>query len=236
MPAKSVKNQMTSSNVVAKENTLETLQNEWTSVASERALLVEKLEQLNTRSEEIVSSIWKQMNKITTEPVTSTIIETPSIVVPVLNVVEKVSKPVSKPVTKMTEGKKSKQVVALVVALDVPTEVEQDVLQSESHVVSKVIESEVKKSRAKPKPKTKDIEVEVIKKTPVKKQIKNAEVVNELPKSKTIIKLKDIKAIKETDELKAQIALMNNSSSSDTDLESLSSCSSESECSGPEED
>ena len=210
MPPKSVKSQVSSSTaVVTNDDTLENLQSEWTTIAKERALLQEKIDQLDTRREDLASRMWKKMNKGDTDQQSSTIIETPSVDVVVSEVPEKVTK------TSAKTTKKTKEEV----------------------VVPKVEETpEPKKTKAKPKAKVVEVEVEVIKKTPVKKIVKKAEPIEETTKEtkgKTTVKAK---SAKETEELKAKIALMNNSSSSDTDLESLSSCSSDSECSGGEDD
>jgi len=209
MPPKSVKTQVSSSTaVVSNEETLEQLQGEWTTIAKELALLHEKIDQLDTRREDLASRMWKKMNKGNIDQPSATIIETPTVDVVVSEVPEKVTK------TSAKTTKKTKEEV----------------------VVPKVEEApEAKKTKAKPKAKAAaaEVEVEVIKKTPVKKLVKKAEPVEEAPKGKTTVKAK---STKETEELKAKIALMNNSSSSDTDLESLSSCSSDSECSGGEDD
>jgi hypothetical protein len=209
MPPKSVKSQVSSSTaVVSNEETLEQLQSEWTTIAKELALLHEKIDQLDTRREDLASRMWKKMNKGGSEQPSATIIETPTVDVVVSEVPEKVTK------TSAKTTKKTKEEV----------------------VAPKIEETpEPKKTKAKPKAKAAvaEVEVEVIKKTPVKKLVKKAEPVEEAPKGKVTVKAK---STKETEELKAKIALMNNSSSSDTDLESLSSCSSDSECSGGEDD
>jgi len=207
MPPKSVKTQVSSSTtVVTNDDTLEKLQSEWTTIAKELALLHEKIDQLDARREDLASRMWKKMNKGDTGQPSATIIETPTVDVVVPEVPDKVTKTLAK------TTKKTKAEV----------------------VVPKVEEApEPKKTKAKPKTKEVEVEVEVIKKIPVKKLIKKADPVEETPPSKVTVKAK---STKETEELKAKIELMNNSSSSDTDLESLSSCSSDSECSGGEDD
>jgi len=209
MPPKSTKTLLTVPSVT-NENTLEKLQFEWTTVAKELALAHDKIDELNTRREDLASRMWKQMNKNDTDQKSSNIVETPSVDIEVSEVSEvsgKVTKSKSK--AKDPESKKTKDV-----------EPEQTKI------------SESKKSKdvvTKTKPKTKpEVEVEVIKKTPVKKVVKKVDT-TEVPATKS----KTVKS--ETEDLKAKMALMNNSSSSDTDLESLSSCSSGSECSGGED-
>ena len=194
--------------IVANESTpLEKLQSEWTAIAKELALYHEKIDQLDARREELALRMWKQMNDSIVEPQSSTIIETPTIDVKVPEIVPE----------KTTKAKAAAKTSA-------KTKAEPEV-------------EEPKKTKGKAKSKTEDIEVEVVKKAPVKKVVKKSETINETPvaKGKTTIK-KSVTSAKETEELKAKLALMTHSSSSDTDLESLSSCSSESEGSGGEDD
>lgn len=195
MPPKTSKKVTTAPVVENKPNVLESLKSEWLEVTQELLALNKQTDVLNSRKDELVTLMLKEMNSSVVTESSSIIIETP--VVEIISVVEPIVKP---------SKSKTKNVVD-----------------------EKPIEKPVKKASAKKSAKEEEVVVTIVKK-PISKKPKVVEV--EIPKvtCKNTKKtpLSKIK-LEEDNEVKL------NSSSSDTDLESLSSCSSESECSGGEE-
>ena len=197
MPPKTSKKATTTTPVVEnKPNVLESLKFEWLEVTQELLALNKQTDVLNSRKDELVTLMLKEMNSSVVTESSSIIIETPSVeITPVVELPVKTSK------------SKTKNVVD-----------------------EKPIEKPTKKAAAKKAAKEEEVVVTVVKK-PVSKKPKVPEV--EAPKAtgKNAKKtpLSKIK-LEEDNEVKL------NSSSSDTDLESLSSCSSESDCSGGEDD
>jgi hypothetical protein len=195
MPPKTSKKATTTPVVENKPNVLESLKSEWLEVTQELLALNKQTDVLNSRKDELVTLMLKEMNSSAVTESSSIIIETPAVeITPVAESTVKTSK------------SKTKNVVD-----------------------EKPIEKPVKKASAKKAAKEEEVVVTVVKK-PVSKKPKVAEV--EAPKAtgKNAKKTPLSKIKLEEDDVKL------NSSSSDTDLESLSSCSSESECSGGEDD
>ena len=196
MPPKTSKKATTTPVVENKPNVLESLKFEWLEATQELLALNKQIDTVNSRKDELVTLMLKEMNSSAVTESSSIIIETPAVEIT----------PAVEPTVK-TSKSKTKNVVD-----------------------EKPIEKPVKKASAKKAAKEEEVVVTVVKK-PVSKKPKAPEV--EAPKAtgKNAKKtpLSKIK-LEEDNEVKL------NSSSSDTDLESLSSCSSESECSGGEDD
>ena len=194
MPPKTSKKATTTPVVENKPNVLESLKSEWLEATQELLALNKQIDTVNSRKDELVTLMLKEMNSSTVTESSSIIIETPAVEIT----------PVVEPTVKISKSK------------------------TKNVVDEKPIEKPVKKTSAK-KATKEEVVVTVVKK-PVSKKPKVPEV--EIPQvtSKNTNKtpLSKIK-LEENNEVKL------NSSSSDTDLESFSSCSSESECSGGED-
>jgi hypothetical protein len=187
---------------------LEKLKQEWLKVIQEVTLIECKREQLCIRREELVKLMMKQMNSSESSNPTSSIIETPT-VEPIESSDVKIVVPTSKSKSKVK----------------VESKVEPKV---ESKVESKVEPvSTVKKTKKQP---AKKEEIEPVKQEETVKPTK--------PTKKKVAEPVEPAVSKTTKSKKVEPVVQKTavSSSSDTDLESLSSCSSESECSGGDED
>jgi hypothetical protein len=224
-------------NIKNEDNEFDKFQQEWVSVIKEISLMSDKLEQLNTRRDELTKAMIKSYTKTDSSAIAPTIIETPvveQVEVKTTAATAPKSKskakakvepepepepeseteevPVKKTTTKKQPAKKE----------ETPLKKEETTKKAETNKKAETTKKAETNKKAEPTKKA-ETEVKVVAKTPAK--------------GSAASKLK-LKLDEDTEEniSKTKNTLLHNSSSSDTDLESLSSCSSESDCSGGEDD
>ena len=240
---------------------LEKTQEEWVAVTKEITALTEKLGPLKARQDDLVHILWKQMKTVDTSESTS-FLEKPILTKTTTttldpdedsddNDVEPVKVTTKKAPAKKAPAKKQvetpdggepvveKKPVAKKAPVKKAVETNDEDDEEESVVEKKPTGKKVVEKKIAEK---KVVEKKVVEKKPVEKKVVETKATKSevLPKGKAVInpsltKLKQ--KLDEDSEDNEKVALHTlNSSSSDTDLESLSSCSSESECSGGDDD
>jgi hypothetical protein len=223
------------SSEVSTESSIEIIKQEWFTIVKEITVTTEKLSGLEKKRDELVSKLWNIMNKNPTEH----IIEEP---VEEKNASVKGVKKTSKPVTKndiiddsenadsiKVDSKPAKPVVKSATTKSKPKAEpkEEEPESDEEQPAAKPVDKPVAKSAGKTKPKA-EVKPEVKPKAEVKPEVKKASATKKI--SAPVKGTPKPKIDEDSEDEKARPVV--NDSSSESDVDSLSSVSSESDASG----
>ncbi len=204
------------------ESPLEAIKQEWFTIVKEITSTTEKLSTLEKKRDELVSKLWDVMNKNPTEP----IVEAEPVEEKKSSVKSSAKKTAAKnEIIDDSENADSVKPVAKAKAKTVKAKVEEEEPKAETKPVAKTTKTKTKAKEDKPEEKA---EVKpVVKKTPVTSAKKISAPVKGTPKPKID---------EDSDDEKPRAVISGaNDSSSESDVDSLSSVSSESEASGNED-